>query len=136
MMTANENLSDDRLADDASIEHLDSILANSRRRHLLYCLYLYANPMRLPDIADQITVWEQRDCSDTYEQERLWVYNSLYHDHLPVLRAADLVTYHQLDDKVELCSEVTAVESSVKSYFESELEELLAAEEQSIAHKR
>jgi hypothetical protein len=34
------------------------LLASDRRRYLLYCLYLYASPIRLPDIAYQVTVWE------------------------------------------------------------------------------
>lgn len=117
-----------------AIDTGERVLANPRRRYTLYCLFLYANPMRLPDVADQVTVWEYGDLPETYEQERLRVYNSLYHDHLPVLRASGTVTYHQSEDMVELGPAASRFEPEVQSYLVTEIDELLEAEGQSIAH--
>lgn len=39
----------------------EAALAHRYRWRLLACLFMYANPMRLADIATQRTVWERRE---------------------------------------------------------------------------
>lgn len=134
MTTRNPGPTAGSRGEDIATEGIEHVLANSRRRYALYCLFLYANPMRLPDVADQVTVWEHADLPETYERERLRIYNSLYHDHLPVLRASGIVTYHQSDDMVELGPAASRIESEVQSYLVAEIDELLEAEGQSMAH--
>ncbi|OYR41581.1 hypothetical protein DJ73_16345 [Halorubrum sp. Ea1] len=81
--------------------------------------------MWLPDVAHQLTVWD-RDDVDT--RERLRIYNALYHDHVPPLREADLVAYHQPDDEVELGPAAEAVEPVISDRLASEIDDLLTAE--------
>lgn len=134
MMTTNNEYVEKRLGENASIVDETGVLARPRRRHLLYCLCFHSNPMPLPAVADQVTVWEDFESSLTYEQKRLRIYNALYHDHLPVLQAADLVEYHQADDLVALGTQAARIEPIVHSAFEDEIDELLQAEGQSMAH--
>jgi hypothetical protein len=89
---------DGRLSADA----VHDLLAARRRRYVLYCLYLYANPMRLPDIAEQVTQWEHGRPGDELLDERLRVYNNLYHRHVPKLVDFGVVGYSQTEDMLEL----------------------------------
>lgn len=96
-------------------------VAHRYRRRLLYCLFTYANPMRLPDVAHQLTIWEHHEV-DT--GERLEIYNALYHDHLPPLREADLVTYHQRDDEVELGPRAGRIRRAIGDRLRVEIDDL------------
>jgi hypothetical protein len=82
------------------------LLAKQRRRHLLYCLYLSADPVSLPDAAARVTEREHDGAGDDLLDERSRVYTSLYHSHVPKLADADVVTYSQSEDMVELSSNV------------------------------
>lgn len=102
-----------------------AILADSRRRYLLYCLYLYSGPMKLADIADRITIWED-DADDTdYLRERLHVYNDLYHDHLPILQDAGIVDYSQTEDMVELEPRGERLERTVEQRYWPDIIEVI-----------
>jgi len=79
----------------------DSVLDDRRRRYLLYCLGVATTPLCLPDVAHQVTVWEQEGW-DICPDDRLETYMSLYHDHVPALASADLVRYEQSEDVVAL----------------------------------
>lgn len=96
-------------------------------RHLLYCLYVYTTPMKLPDVADQITVWDE-DADGDYLEERLRIYDTLYHDHVPALCEADLVEYDQRTDTVDLGPAAEEAEPAVERVFLTEVDELLRAE--------
>lgn len=121
---------------DEPVDTMSSVLANQQRRYLLYCLSVYANPMRLPDIADQLTIWTGSNPADEeYSKERLHVYDSLYYNHLPVLREAGLVEYHEDEDMVELGSAMPAIKATLKPYFAREINDLLEAEGQSMTHE-
>lgn len=100
-------------------------LAHRYRRRLLYCLFTYANPMRLPDVAHQLTLWEHREV-DT--GERLEIYNALYHDHLPALREVDLVRYYQHDDEVELGATAELVKRAIGDRLQLEIDDLATVE--------
>lgn len=115
--------------DDDSLEaELPAVLENTHRRYLMYCLYLYANPVRLSDIAYQVTVWED-DAADVDVATRCHrTYMSLYHDHLPMLTDAGLVTYDQETDTVTLCAP-DAVLPALERRLSREMDTLLAAEQ-------
>lgn len=72
------------------------------RRQTLYSLYFYATPIKLADIADQITLWNYGPGLDDFLQKRLAIYDSLYYDHLPKLIEAEFVTYYQRDDMIDM----------------------------------
>lgn len=90
-----------------SSERVEKLLADRRRRYALCCLYGRPNPVSLPDVADQITEWEYGGPVEELLDERLHVYMSLYHDHVPALEAADLVRYSQSADAVALAERAT-----------------------------
>src|SRR6056297_131920 len=92
----------------------EGLLSDRRRRYLLYCLHMYANPLRLPDIAHQVTVWERPDSPGVCLKARLETYMSLYHDHLPTLRDRDVVQYEQTEDIVELGPEADRLTPSLE----------------------
>lgn len=104
-------------------------MAHRYRWRLLYCLFTYTTPMRLPDIAHQLTVWNGDDHEDGFLKEQLIVYNTLYHDHLPVLREAALVDYHQQNDTVDLGSAAERVRPAIEQRMSAEFPELLQAEQ-------
>lgn len=107
----------------------ESLMSHRRRRYLFYCLQLYANPVRLPDIADQLAVWEGADRTESHERRRYLVYETLYHDHLPRLREANAVVYHQVDDTVELGPAFEQIEGDLEAAMKRELPALLSAED-------
>ncbi|MDS0282863.1 DUF7344 domain-containing protein [Haloarcula onubensis] len=104
------------------------LLSDRRRRYLLYCLHMYANPLRLPDIAHQVTVWERPDSPSVCLRERLETYMSLYHDHLPTLTDADVVEYEQDEDMVELGPAADRLRPSLETRLRRDIDELLGAE--------
>lgn len=106
----------------------EGLLDHDRRRYLLYALHLYSTPMGLADVAEQVLVWEHEGEPEDYLRERLGVYNDLYHEHLPVLREAGLVTYDQGEDVVDLGPDAAAVEPALERHLSAELGDLLAAE--------
>jgi hypothetical protein len=105
-----------------------ALLSNRRRRYLLYCLHLYANPLALPDIAHQVTVWERPDSQDICLKARLKTYMSLYHDHLPKLAGADVVRYEQDEDLVELGPDADRIRLSLETRLRRDIDDLLSAE--------
>lgn len=103
-------------------ERVDELLGDRRRRYALCCLYTRANPVPLPDVADQVTTWEVGAPAEERPEQRLHVYMSLYHDHLPVLEAADVVRYSQASDAVALAERAT--EPRVERAIREELDDL------------
>lgn len=114
------------------IEHGDeegeAPLTHERRRHLLYCLYLYSGPMELADIAEQVLIWGCENEPGDYLRERLYVYNDLYHEHLPILREAGLVEYDQCEDVVGPGPATAEFEPALERHLSAELGDLLHAE--------
>lgn len=107
----------------------ETLVAHRYRRYLLYCLFLYAKPMSLAEVADQLTVWDhQADDEEDYLSERLHIYDSLYFDHLPALCDAGVVTYSQHEDMVELGPAAEKFEPIVGRTFSTEVANLLDAE--------
>ena len=135
MATDNKSLSTTDMAESSLSEDVDAVFAVHRRRYLLYCLYLTPTSLTLPEIADQLTVWEDPEPSDPDDRDRLRIYMSLYYDHLPALRAVDLVEYHQVDDLVEAGPALARIESQLHSRLADELPALLQAEGTHISHE-
>lgn len=107
---------------------VDDLFAHPYRRYLLYYLYLYANPVQLPDVAHQITVWETNEPAKDHLQDRLRIYNALYHDHLPMLIEADVIEYNQEEDMIDRGTAAEALLPAVERSFRTEVDELLQAE--------
>ena len=135
MATDDESFSTTDMAESSLSEDGDAVFAAHRRRHLLYCLYLTTTSLTLPEIADQLTVWEHPESSEPDDRDRLRIYMSLYYDHLPALRAVDLVEYHQVDDFVEAGPALARIESQLQSQLANELPALLQAEGTHIGHE-
>jgi len=114
--------------DAAVVDGPDEILSERRRRYLLYCLYMYSNPVLLPDIAHQITIWEAPDDHAVGLQQRLQTYMSLYHDHVPAMIDAGVVEYDQQEDMVERGPAADRIEQQLASSLQNEIDELLRAE--------
>jgi hypothetical protein len=103
------------------LDVIHDLLAARRRRYVLYCLYLYANPMRLPDVAEQVIEWEHGRPSDELLDERLRAYNDLYHTHVPKLVEFDVVGYSQSEDMLELDRNVARLRPYLESAAEVDL---------------
>lgn len=108
-------------------------LAHRRHRYLLYCLYLYTNPMKLADIAYQLAVWEKEmaDPEDDHLQQSFQTYMSLYHDHVPELSDRDIIVYDQREDVVELGAIGETVKPTLERQLIEEVDELLRIEGES-----
>lgn len=99
-----------------------------RRRYLLYCLHLFTNPVRLSNIAYQVSIWEGEGTADDLVTARYRTYMSLYHDHLPELTAAGIVEYDQTEDMVELGARDPDLKDRLEEHLSRELDDLLRAE--------
>jgi len=115
-------------ADQSGAVDAGGLLSDRRPRYLLYCLHMYSTPIRLPDIAHQVTVWERPDSPSVCLKARLETYMSLYHDHLPRLRDRDIVQYEQAEDMVELGPEADCLTPSLETLLRREIDHLLGAE--------
>ncbi|MDG5776811.1 hypothetical protein VB773_21890 [Haloarculaceae archaeon H-GB2-1] len=59
--------------------------------------------MALPDVADEIAVWEHEASIDEIDADTVAsIYFSLYHTHVPKLETAGVVEYHQEEDLLTL----------------------------------
>lgn len=74
-------------------DELFSVLANRRRRYVLYCLKTSKTPMAVADVADALVRWETDESPPAVQETRERVYISLYHCHLPKLADADLISF-------------------------------------------
>lgn len=92
-----------------SVDRQLSLLSSRFRRYLLYALSTYPTPVSLGRIADAVTALEHGTPPAEYPDERLEVYTSLYHNHLPQLADAGVVRYEQSDDTVDLGPNVSAL---------------------------
>lgn len=105
--------------DNLSIDTIHHLLSARRRRYVLYYLYLYENPVRLPDVADRVTEWERNDPD---LEDRLHAYNELYHAHIPKLADAAVVIYYQKDDMIELAQNAAQLRPHLEQAAEADLD--------------
>ena len=101
------------MTNDISDADLETLLDDRRRRYALYCLFRFATPMSLPTVADRVTELEYGAPAETLLDERLRVYMSLYHEHVPLLAEADIVDYHQEDDSLDLAENAASIKPQV-----------------------
>ncbi|WP_254862069.1 DUF7344 domain-containing protein [Halovivax gelatinilyticus] len=94
----------DALPDDCPPTALDdalALLSNHRRRRTLMTVLDHGEPLTLPDVADEVAIDEHdRPLTEISPETVTNVYISIYHDHLPRLVDAGLVTYDQERDLV------------------------------------
>ena len=95
----------ERLPEETPPERLDDVLqllADRRRRLTLAVLRRHGESLSLPDVADEVAVHERgRPLPEISPQTVTEIYTSIYHDHLPRLVEAGLVSYDQERDLVE-----------------------------------
>ncbi|MFC7155732.1 hypothetical protein ACFQPA_09695 [Halomarina halobia] len=124
------------MSEDQSDTGWEARLADRRRRYLLYCLHLYAPPLKLADVAHQLTVWETGEPADDRLDERLRIYMSLYHDHLPALIDSRLVDYRQDEDVVGPGPATERIEPLLKRALRADAADLLRAERAAFDRER
>lgn len=84
-----------------------ALLQNRRRVHLLECLHEHAEPVSLPDLADEIAVREcGTELTEIDPEHVKEIYLSLYHTHVPKLEDGDFLQYEQEQDLVSTPPEV------------------------------
>jgi len=89
------------------------ILTNERRRHVLRVVGDQGEAMTLPDVADEVAVREYgRPLPDIEPETVTEIYISIYHDHLPRLVDANLLSYDQERDLVHPRFATDAVDSA------------------------
>lgn len=91
---------------------LFSILSRERRRYALYCLQQYRNPISLADLADEVArlEYDERTVAEIPAEDVKTIYMTLYHNHVPMMADANVVTYDQDSDSVHLSHEFTAID--------------------------
>jgi hypothetical protein len=95
-------------------DELGDLLSSRHRRWALYGLSRFATPVALARIAEYVTEREFGVPAEEVPDKRLEIYMALYHDHLPPLAAAGLVTYHQSDDALEFGSNADRLRPSIE----------------------
>lgn len=85
-----------------SVETIFGLLAAPQRRYTLYCLYLNVSPMHLSDVAEQVAAWEDDAPGADIPDERLYIYNDLYHTHVPKLAENNVIAYSESDKMIQL----------------------------------
>lgn len=82
---------------------------------------VFHTPLGLPRAAVYVTEWTQGVPADEVPDERLKIYLRLYHNHVPRLAEADVVTYHQEDDTLELGPHAAELEPELERRMAEEL---------------
>ena len=95
----------ERLPEEPPPERIDDVLqllADRRRRLTLAVLRRHGESLSLPDVADEVAVHERgRPLPEISPETVTEIYTSIYHDHLPRLVEAGLVSYDQERDLVK-----------------------------------
>jgi len=109
----------EQTARELSPDQIHQLLSVRRRRYVLYYLYKYANPIRLPDLAEYVTekTQEEPPHSDDHSQ----IYLSLYHCDIPKLAEDAVVSYFQEEDMVELGANAAQLRPYLEQTAESDL---------------
>lgn len=94
-----------------TVDELFALLSSHRRRYLLAALDRDPTPVRIADVAAEITAIESDVPSTLVDDDRRRdVRSDLFHNHLPKLRDAGLVTYDRDAGTVEPGEHVTEAE--------------------------
>ncbi|MDS0222202.1 hypothetical protein NDI54_12660 [Haloarcula sp. S1AR25-5A] len=98
-----------------------SLLSSRYRRYLLYALSQYTTPVSLAVLADTVTEIEHGTPVESYRDERLDIYTTLYHNHLPRLVDAGVVQYDQGEDTVDIGPNAPALVPLLETTLEHDL---------------
>lgn len=110
-MTRHPDRSADRIETTLTFESTFEALQNPRRRWTLRYLSDHDYPVRVSDLADQITAWEGgTSTADITPDARKSVYNSLCQTHLPQLESHGIVEYDHDTGLVRLAPNATQLE--------------------------
>lgn len=107
------------------LDHVFEALAHPHRRYLLYTLFEETD-WALDALAKQIAIWEADDTEDSptpNEIEHLYI--SLYHTHVPMLAADDIVDFEEASETITTgpnAEQVLAVLENVGGSTDSQLE--------------
>lgn len=87
--------------DEDDLDEVLSVLSNHRRRLTLSVVRDHGEALTLPDVADEVAVAERGQPLSAIDPEFVTeIYIGLYHDHLPHLVDAGLLSYDQERDLV------------------------------------
>lgn len=84
-----------------TIDDQFDLLSSRYRRYLLYALACFTPPVSLARAAETVTELLLDVPADDVPEQRLDIYMSLYHTHVPRLVENDVVTYDQQEDALE-----------------------------------
>ncbi|AHG04325.1 hypothetical protein HALDL1_12505 [Halobacterium sp. DL1] len=105
-MTADEGVRVDHAAlaaVDVDTDDLMDVLSNPRRRFVVACLAEYDTPLTLPDVADELAVWEHdARITEISAEDVAAIHTDLYHVHVPKMADAGVVEYSQERELVAL----------------------------------
>lgn len=105
-MPVDEQMPSDRsvLADlDADTDALFEVLSDTRRRFVIACLAEYDTPLALPDVADELAVWEHdARLPEISPEDVATIHADLYHVHVPKMVDAGVLEYNQERELVAL----------------------------------
>ena len=109
-MTVDERFSADHAALaalDVDTDDLLDVLSDARRRFVVACLTEYETPLTLPDVADELAVWEHdARITDVPAEDVAAIHADLYHVHVPKMADAGVVEYSQERELVALAEPV------------------------------
>lgn len=93
------------------------LLRHTHRRLLLACLAEHAEPITLPDAAEQVTRSAHGARIENVDPETVRrTYLNLYHTHVPKLVDADVVRYSQESDLIGLTDAGTYIVERMKRF--------------------
>lgn len=86
-----------------SLDNLFDVLSDERRRFALHCLKKHGTPLSLADLAEEVVALENdAPMTEIPREDVKETYMSLYHTHVPKMKAAGLLHYDQDTDSVVL----------------------------------
>ncbi|MBV0925891.1 hypothetical protein KTS45_16945 [Halomicroarcula limicola] len=102
------------------IDERFDLLSSHYRRYTLYSLAHTTLPVSLPRVADVVTELLYDAPADELGERRLAVYTELYHNHVPRLADAAVVTYDQEDDMMGLGPNLSHMEPLLEYALDQE----------------
>ncbi|MHC3380141.1 DUF7344 domain-containing protein [Haloarcula sp. H-GB5] len=115
------NTKQTEIPDSLPLDDRLSLLSSHYRRYLLYGLSQYTTPVSLAVLTDTVTEFEHGTPAEQYRDERLKIYTSLYHNHLPRLVDAGVVQYNQSEDLVDIGPNAPALVPLLESTIDHDL---------------
>jgi len=106
-------------SDETDLGALFLALSHVHRRRILQCLWKHGTELTLADAAEEVTAREAGTSIQNIDPETVTrTYLSLYHQHIPQLEEAGLISYDQENDLVVATSDRESVRSAVDSFLD------------------